>query len=44
MIGALTIAPEGILSLKIKKPNIEAIIGSPRGTDAIAVGEKYFNA
>ena len=31
-----------MFSEKKKKANIEAIIGSPRGTDATAVGERYF--
>ena len=33
----------GILSEKKKKANTEAIIGSPSGTEATAVGERCFN-
>ena len=31
-------------SLKIKKANTEAIMGSPNGTDAITLGETYLIA
>ena len=33
-----------IASPNMNQPNMDAIIGSPRGTDAIAVGDKYFKA
>ena len=39
--GALTKDSIGIGSEKITNPNRDAIMGSPRGTDAIAVGDKY---
>ena len=40
--GPPTIAVKEMFSEKKKKANIEAIIGSPKGTDATAVGERYF--
>jgi len=43
MMGPPIKAPPGTDSLNSKTPKRDAIIGSPRGMDVIAVGVIYFN-
>jgi len=44
IMGPPIAVSKGTFSAKIREPRIVAIMGSPKGTDAIVVGVKYLIA